>query len=258
MAYLTHAELEQRVLDGLPSELELFGTASESGRMIRREGLVASVCLATPERSLFNSIYAKDLEVLRRELGELEGTYRAAGVRAWMVWLRGGDPLGPGLLEPRGYVLDGSPRSMGLELSQLRPPTSPLPAPVTLLGGDIREAGQINDRAYGHAGPAWATALTRPPTVPIAWVIATWDGEPVACAAAIESGDDAQVTGVATVPERRGHNLAGHLIHALLVEAEGRGARTATLQASRAGAPVYERLGFEDVGCCDLWERRTT
>ena len=228
MAYLTHAELEQRVLDGLPSELELFGTASESGSVLRGDGVIASFSPATPDRSLFNSIYPADPAGLEEALDELEASYRAAGVRAWLVWLPGGDRLGPELLEPRGYVHDGSPRAMGLELSHLRAPSRPLPPEVTLLGGDIREAGQLNDRAYGYTGHAWAAAMNRPPSVPIIWMIATWDGEPAACAAVIDVEDDAQVTCVATVPERRGHNLAGHLIHALLTEAEGRGARTST------------------------------
>ena len=34
------------------------------------------------------------------------------------------------------------------------------------------------------------------------------------------------------------------------------GIATASLQASGAGAPLYERLGFIDVGFIELWERR--
>ena len=37
------------------------------------------------------------------------------------------------LLERHGRVLDGSPRSMGLELGDLRPPAGPLPAGVELV-----------------------------------------------------------------------------------------------------------------------------
>ena len=38
--------------------------------------------------------------------------------------------------------------------------------------------------------------------------------------------------------------------------ARARGMRTGSLQASSAGAPVYERLGFVDVGYIELWELR--
>ena len=31
---------------------------------------------------------------------------------------------------------------------------------------------------------------------------------------------------------------------------------TGSLQASKAGAPLYERLGFSDFGFFELWERR--
>ena len=59
------------------------------------------------------------------------------------------------------------------------------------------------------------------------------------------------------MPEHQGKGLAGRVITELLSDARARGAGTGTLQASRAGAPVYERLGFVDVGFVELWERRT-
>lgn len=253
---MTDAELQQRVLAGVAAEVELFGSASESSSVLRREGLIASKSPATPDRSLFNSVYATDPEVLSDNLDELARLYAEAGVRAWLVWLPGGDPLGPDLLEPRGHAYDGAPRSMALELTELLPPTRELPAGVTLLGGDIREVAAINDRAYGHGPGAWAAALTRPPSIPIHWAVAVAGGEPIAGAAVIDVGDDALVTAVGTVPEHKGRGLAGHLVHSLLREAESRGARTGSLQASKAGAPIYERLGFRDVGWTDLWELR--
>ena len=256
MSRLSDAELEQRVLDGLEVEIELFGASSESGSVLRDGGLIASISPATPERSIFNSVYATDPEDLPAAIDELEDRYAAAGVRAWTVWLPGGHRLGPDLLEPRGHAHDGSPRSMALEIEDLVPPQRPLPAGVDLLGGDVREIAAINDRAY-DLHRAWTAALTRPSGLSVQWAVAVLDGEPVAGAGAIDSGDgDVCITAVGTVPELKGNGLAGHLIAALLTEARGRGIRTASLQASKAGAPVYERLGFRDVGWVDLWEKR--
>ena len=257
MTRLSDAELAQRVLDGLLVEVELFGASSESGSVFRDGGLIASVSPATPERSIFNSVYASDPEVLPTAIDDLEARYEAAGVRAWTVWLPGGHHLGPELLARRGHAHDGAPRSMALELAELVPPRRALPAGVTLLGGDVREVAAINDRAYG-LDRAWTAALTRPSGLRVQWAVAALDGEPVACAGAIDSGDDdVCITAVGTVPEMKGNGLAGHLITALLTDAGQRGVRTASLQASRAGATVYERLGFRDVGWVDLWEKRS-
>src|SRR5215207_3965415 len=45
-----------------------------------------------------------------------------------------------------------------------------------------------------------------------------------------------------------GDTPARRILQRVLLDARERGQRTASLQASRAGLPVYERLGFETVG----------
>jgi hypothetical protein len=41
-----------------------------------------------------------------------------------------------------------------------------------------------------------------------------------------------------------------------LAEARGRGMETSTLQSTKLGYPVYERLGYERVCALEMWERR--
>lgn len=43
---------------------------------------------------------------------------------------------------------------------------------------------------------------------------------------------------------------------ARLDELAAGGHRSASLRASRAGAPLYERLGFRDFGAVEMWELR--
>jgi ribosomal protein S18 acetylase RimI-like enzyme len=57
-------------------------------------------------------------------------------------------------------------------------------------------------------------------------------------------GDDLSVQYVATDQHHRRRGLASGLLRTVLDAARAGGARTATLQASPDGLPVYERLGF--------------
>jgi hypothetical protein len=41
-----------------------------------------------------------------------------------------------------------------------------------------------------------------------------------------------------------------------LWDAAGRGCETSTLQATKLGRPVYERVGYEDFGALQMWEYR--
>ena len=116
---------------------------------------------------------------------------------------------------------------------------------------------RINDLAYGFEEPTFGTAvvdLAAEP--PLRLYQARVDGEPVSVLGTIDDGDDCGVYLVATLKGHRGKGLARRLLHAALAEARERGLRTSTLQATKLGYPVYERLGYEAICALQMWERR--
>lgn len=246
-------ELRRRATCGVRDEVEAFGSGAPSSRLIRREGLVAALTPTSPQRSLFNSVFLDDPPVLAREYEELAEIYDDAGVQAWTVWVADEDRPSAEFLADRGHVLDAAPRAMAMELD--RPVDVPA-APAGIEPGpcDAQTAAGLNDRAYGYDENGFRAALAGETS--IRWLGAYADGEPVSCVGTIEIGDDCCVTGVATPPEHRGRGIASWLLLRALAEARAGDARTASLQATKAGAPIYERLGFRDFGFIEMWELR--
>lgn len=248
-------DLHQIGVAGLRLEIELFGS-SPRGKIVEYPGVVAAISPLTPDRSIFNSVYASDSAALSESIDDLADRYDEAGVRAWTVWVPDYDRESADLLRGRGHLLDGSPRSMGLELDDLAVPSRPLPSGVELTEIDCGEAGRINDLAYGIEGPGWQAAIGEGSDLPARILGATFEGHPVACAIAIDGDKDACITAVATIPAFQGQGLAAAIVARLLADGRDQGATTGTLQASKAGAPVYERIGFTDHGYIELWELR--
>lgn len=232
-----------------------MASGNDSARLIERDGLVYSVSPATPNRSLPNSVYYSDREALEAALEELPSVYEGAGVRAWTVWVPDDDRETAALLGRRGHVLDANPRAMALWLDDLRE-GPPRPEGVELRDDEQATAGALNDLAYGVDGHPFTALLANPTTPPIHWAFAASGGDAVGCAGTVDDGDDAIVTLVATHPDHRGRGLAGWLLREMLLEASERGQASASLQATKLGAGVYERLGFRDLGYIEMWERR--
>lgn len=255
MAELTDAELLRRSIEGVPPELAALTSGSAGGWVHRSEGVLAGFCPSTPERSLPNSVCYESAEALERKLDWLADAYEEAGIRAWTVWVPHGDPEVAGLLAERGHVLDASPRAMACSIEELGPRPEDVPG-IEIGPLDRSSAGILNDRAYGYEEPAFRAYLAGEGERPIHWRGAFEAGEPVSCVGWVELGDDACVTGVATPPEHRGRGIASRVLYEVLAEARSRGARSASLQATKAGAPIYERLGFKDLGYLEMWERR--
>ena len=77
---LDQAELRRRAVHGVAEEIAVFGAGAPDSRLIRRDGLVASVVPATPQRSIFNSVFHTDTGVVgcrgRRTRRRLRGRRR--------------------------------------------------------------------------------------------------------------------------------------------------------------------------------------
>ena len=228
---------------------EILGQAAPGSQVFERNGVLASVVPAAPERAVVNSVTYSDAGRLERALPELAAAYEAAGVRAWTVWVPHHDVAAAGALARAGHVLDAEPEAMAMELSSLE---APRPADLDL----DPEAGpatvaRINDLSYTFGGDHFERALRTAPSLHC--YVARIDERPVCCATGYDHDGDLSVTFVATLPEARGRGLAGRLIAYALHDARERGCTTTSLQATKLGHSVYTRLGYRDLGAVQMW-----
>ena len=250
---LDERELRARAIGSVREQVEAFGSAHSDSVLIRRADLLAAVVPSSPRRSFFNSVFYCDPATLSAEIGALVEAYASSGVDAWTVWVPDEDRDSAHMLAARGHVLDASPRAMAMELADLGPE---LPAPEGVEPGpiDASTSAGLNDRAYGFGSDGFAVGITGETS--IRWHGAFAGDEPLGCVGTIAIGDDCLITGVATPPEHRGRGIASWLVRSALAGARKQGMTTASLQASRAGASIYERLGFRDLGFLEMWELR--
>jgi GNAT superfamily N-acetyltransferase len=81
---------------------------------------------------------------------------------------------------------------------------------------------------------------------PDGWFLVWVDGQPVGVGGAVDYGPCAYVGLVGVLPAMRRRGIALALMRHLLNWLDDRGCPTTLLDASAAGAPLYERLGFVD------------
>jgi GNAT superfamily N-acetyltransferase len=245
-------ELQRR---SLAAFVRLLAAGSDDATLFEREGVLGAIVPACPERSVVNSVTYRDARSLEAALPKLAAAHDRAGIRAWTVWVPEDDRDVAAMLEASGHRLDATPAAMALELASL-----PAPDPGDL-DWDSRatpaEIGQINDLAYGLLEPAFGAAIaTLSIELPLRLYQARVDGRPVSVLGTLDDGDDCGIYFVATLEEHRGRRLAGRLLHVALAEARDRGLRTSSLQSTKLGYPVYERLGYEPLFTIEMWERR--
>jgi GNAT superfamily N-acetyltransferase len=208
---------------------------------------------AAPERSVINCVLYDTAAQLERALGTLATEYQRAGVRAWTVWVPHGEPAATEPLARAGHVFDGRPAAMALELGSFT--ASPEPELALAQHPSMAVIGRLNDVVYGLPGD-FERGLDGIPPDPFHLYVATADGAPVCSLVAYDHGGDCGIYLVATAPAARGRGLATTVLIRALNDARERGCTTSSLQATAGGRPVYERLGYRDLGEIQMWERR--
>ena len=217
-----------------------------------RPGVFAISTPGARERSVFNSSGYTKPEAFLDAYEELSDWY--AGRRcAWTVWAPEGDVELTGALAAAGHSLDAAPRAMGMELAAVEEPD--LGDLDWTAEGATRDACLINDHAYGYPEGTWAK-FNNEAAEELRSYLARLDGRPVATVATLAHGDDCEIWSVATEPQARGRGISTALMRQALWDARGEGLKTATLQGTKAGRRIYERVGFSDFGALQMWELR--
>jgi GNAT superfamily N-acetyltransferase len=242
-----------RMLESMRVFFRSVPEGSEGGHCLELDGVVAAVTPAVPERSLPNSVVYESEDALEAALDRLATGYEEAGVLAWTVWVPEHDRRARSLLEEAGHVLDATPTAMIARLAAVEPPREDDPTPDP--EPELRDLGWINDRAYG-TGDDFERVIGDGRADPAFTYIARLDGEPAASVVSHDHEGDTSIWWVATVPEARGRGLAPGLMRRALADGRRRGCEVTTLQATRVGRPVYERLGYRPLGTIEMWERR--
>lgn len=227
--------------------------ASADFEVVELDGVLATVTPAVPDRSLPNSVLYRSEERLIAALPELAAAYERAGVRAWTVWTPGFHERARGALAEAGHVLDANPEAMILDLDLAEPPRpgDPEPDPEP----SAHDLGAINDRAYGLTD-TFVKMMGDGALDPRHAYIARVDGAPAASVATTHHGGDCAIWWVAVTPEARGRGLSSALMRRALADGRAAGCEVSTLQATKMGRPVYERLGYRGLGPIEMWERR--
>ena len=219
---------------------------SPGARLIRSPAAVAAVFPSWAPLNNAILLNAPAGEAAAAAASELTTSYAEAGVAEWAFWV-----------PSRAIDLDAPDEVR--EVGGLKRDTTTLVMRTNLPPGLRRHQGVVRAsitaaiRAAGDE-PVPATDLGEPETVSglTAWVMIR-DGYAVAGAWSFLRESDCGIYAVGTVPEWRRRGLARALMEHVLADAQHRGARTATLQSTRMGLPLYNSLGFEPAGRYEEW-----
>jgi ribosomal protein S18 acetylase RimI-like enzyme len=244
----------EQLLGSMRRWLRLVGGASPGARVVERDGVTAAVVPAAAERAVVNSVIYDTSDGLAAAYDEVAGAYAEIGA-VWTVWVPSGDERARAVLLRAGHALDAAPGVMAVDLSRIeRPPAGALDDWTA--DGDVREVGPLNDRAYTFGSDSFTRAYAGLPPDAVNTYVARINGRVAGCLLIVDHDRNAHVEMVAVVPEARGQGIAGKLQAHALADAAERGFETSTLVSTKAGRPVYERLGYRDFGTLQMWERR--
>lgn len=184
-------------------------------------------------------------------ISQLTARYAEAGVETWALWL-------PSRRADLDVSDSGSWGAAGLALSGLQRDTTTLVMQLDLSSwlqlhdGVVRTSIATATRATDE--PVRRADLDPPDDVPglEGWVM-LHGNVAIAGAWSYLNRRDCAIYAVGTQPGWRRRGFARALTEHVLAEAWRRGARTASLQSTRMGQPLYASLGFRAVGRYEEW-----
>jgi ribosomal protein S18 acetylase RimI-like enzyme len=242
-------QLRRRAWAGMVEFQRLISRHAPAGDLLETDGFVASSVPGIPS-SLMNAATPVDGSGIAPHLDEIERFYAATA--KWGAWIDPSSTDDVTALASRGLVLDSTPALMAAELDAIDEPDDDRRVERV----EMRDVGAVNDAAYGYPRAVLAPSLaTFPPGGLHAYGIRV-DDELASVGLLIDSGDDAFVTMVATLPHHRGKHLASALLAHALHDAKQRNMTTTSLQASKLGQGIYTRLGYRALGEVHLYEKR--
>jgi GNAT superfamily N-acetyltransferase len=170
----------------------------------------------------------------------------------WLLWVR--ENVATALLDAGrrlGLRDAGGPPGMGLDpIPECPPPPPELTIEIaTTAEALVDHASMLRD---GFGMPQHVVdRLIRPGLLDeprAAAFVGRVDGTPVSSSLLAVTGPTAGVYNVATPEPFRGKGYGAALTWAAIAEGARRGCTHAVLQASPSGYPVYQRMGFTDIG----------
>jgi GNAT superfamily N-acetyltransferase len=245
----------RRMQRSMRATAHLFAAGAPDSRVLEIDGVTGSITPATPDRSVLNGVVVEDFGALPGVLDRFAAAYEEAGVRAWTVWVPEHEEAARELLAAAGHKLDATPTAMLLDLTRLAGAPS-APEPEWSGEWDMEAAGAVSDAAYGDRPGTFASGMAQLPEGSGHLYLARVDERPASFVLMHDDEENCEFWMAATVPEARGRGLVSALLYRALRDARERGCRTSTTQATKMGAPVYERLGYRPFGTIEMWERR--
>jgi GNAT superfamily N-acetyltransferase len=177
--------------------------------------------------------------------------YDEAGVPAWALWVPAhstGFGSADRIEAIPGLRRDETTLVMHRELDERLTDDNSLADGDRVVRTSVAAAGRAGDEPV----PVHELTPPAPDDTMDAWVIVR-EGMAVASAWSRIVGDDCGIYAVGTPPTWRRRGLARSLLGHVLADAVRRGARTASLQSTPMGEPLYAALGFIAAGRYEEW-----
>ena len=223
----------------------LTGTEFGPGRLIETPYVIAAVF---PEFDYFNNaIVISDLDCVEAAAASAADVYADAGISTWALWVPSDATNLAGPVDRVRAV--GSLTRDETTLVMHRNLTDGLRTDdrVTRVSGSA-----LRRLAVDEAVPVDELGEPDPGAQVTGWALVA-DGQAVATAYTHRNGTDCGVYAVGTLEPWRRRGLARALVEHVLADAFAAGMRTATLQSTPMGQPLYESLGFRAVGRYEEW-----